>query len=221
MNRKVAILILSLSIIILDSCVAPKTGIPTQIPALETPHPTALPDRADIGDGGLLSGLPCASPCVFGVRIGETQLDQVTPLLEENDISPCQRENSVSWIAIGCGYNVSVQVDTRTNLVNGIWFYPSVSISLRDIIGKYGEPNFVSVDREGPFEAPTIRMILNWDSIRMLVEMPQIDGTMYVVEKTTVVEGITFLDETQYPGSSEIQFGEYYKLWNGYGNYQP
>jgi hypothetical protein len=177
MNRKLAVSILSVMILV-SSCSVPKTAVPTQILVLETPHPTAVPKRVNIGDGGLLSGLPCASPCVFGVRIGETQLDQVIPLLEENNISPCQREDSVSWIAIGCGYSISVQVDTQTNIVNGIWFDPSDSVHLGNVVEKYGEPNFVSVDTEGPADVPTIQTTLYWDTIRMVVELPKIDGNI-------------------------------------------
>jgi len=219
MKKPIVVPILTIMLLVSCSVFESENSAQSTIP--ETPHPTALPERVDIGDGGLLSGRPCASPCVFGIRVGETQLDQVAPLLEQNNISPCQREDSVSWIAIGCGYSVSVQVDTDTNIVNGILFYPSVSVSLGDIIEKYGDPNFVSLDPEGPTEAPTIQTILYWDSIRMLVELPKIDGKEYNLQKTTRIGSVAFMDEELYPGSSGIQFGEYYKLWNGYGTYQP
>ena len=181
-----------------------------------------ITQRIDISDGGLLSGLPCSSPCTFGIRVGETQFDQVMPLLEKNGISKCLTEQSVSWVAISCGMGrFNVQADAHSNIVNGVWFYPNVSISLGEIIEKYGAPNFISLDREGPPEAPTIKMNLYWDSIRMLVAMPEIDGRIYVVEKTTKVEGIDFSDEQLYQASSEIEFGAFYKLWTGYGTYQP
>lgn len=71
---------------------------------------------ADIGDGGLLSGL------------------------EQNGLSPCYREDNFSWIGLTCGYSVVVQVDSATKVVNATGFYPSVPISLGEIIEKYGEP---------------------------------------------------------------------------------
>jgi hypothetical protein len=43
----------------------------------------------------------------------------------------------------------------------------------------------------------------------------------YVVEKTTEVEGMGFSDEGLYPASSEVELGAFYKMWNGYGTYQP
>ena len=218
MNRKT---IPMFFVLLLASCSAFETKSPTPNTVLGTPPATATPERVDIGDGGLLSGLPCASPCVFGIRIDETRLDEIIPLLEKNNISPCQREVSVSWIAVSCGYSVSAQVDTQTNNVNAIWFVPSTSITLGDIIKKYGDPNFVAVRGEGPAEAPTIRTILNWDSIRMSIETPQIDGKSYDLKKTTGVEGVSFSNEELYSDSSEIQFGEFYQPWKGYGVYQP
>lgn len=219
MIRKIAVSILLL--IILVSCAAPETEISPQVTGLESPQPTAFPEKADIGDGGLLSGLPCAAPCVYGIHIGETPLDQVIPMLEQNGLSECQREESASWIGITCGYSVVVQVDRATSVVNGTGFYPSVPISLGEIIEKYGEPDFVSLQAEGSAEAPTSRISLFWDKLKMTVEMPQIDSHIYTLAGTTTAKMVIFLDEAQYIDSSDISFGEYYKRWNEYGAYQP
>ena len=219
MNRKIAISIFLL--VVLVSCASPNTGISTQAATLESPLPPTLPVMADIGDGGLLSGMPCAAPCVYGIQIGETSLDQVISTLQQNGLSECLTEENLSWVGITCGYSVVVQVDRATSLVNVTGFYPSVPISLGQIIEKYGEPDFVSLQADGPTEAPTSRMSLFWDALKMTVEMPQIDSHIYALEETTTVEMVLFLDEAQYSDSSEILFGEYYKRWNGYGAYQP
>ena len=174
----------------------------------------------NIGDGGVISDVPCSSPCVFGIRAGETQFDQVMPLLEKNGIasSDCLTEPNISWFLFYCGVGrLNVQVDTHTNIVNGIWFYPNDSISLGEIIEKHGEPDFFMISPEGP----TLQLSLFWDPIKMGVVLPKIDGKIYVVEPTTYVEGIDFSDETTYPGSFKIDLGAAYKLWNGYGTYQP
>jgi len=141
--------------------------------------------------------------------------------LQQNGLEECQKEDSASWIGITCGYSVVVQVDKATSLVNATGFYPSVPISVDDIIDKFGEPDFVSLQADGPTEAPTSRMILFWDALRMSVEMPQIESHLYILEKTTVAEMVLFLDETQYIDSHEVLFGEYYQHWNGYSLYQP
>ncbi len=219
MTRKIAISILLLSVLV--SCTAPETEIPTQVTVLESPPPPTPPVMADIGDGGLLSSLPCVAPCVYGIRIGETPLDQVIPVLEQNGLSECQREDSLSWIGITCGYSVVVQVDTATSVVNATGFYPSVPISLGEIIEKYGEPDYIVLQAEGTTEAPASRMSVFWDSINMTVAMPWINSHMYVLEAITTAEMVTFLDDVQYFDSSELEFGEFYQQWNGYGTYQP
>ena len=218
MIRKIAVSILLL--ILFVSCAAPETETSTQVPVLESPQPTAFPERADIGDGGLLSGLPCAAPCVYGIQIGETPLDQVIPRLEQNGLSECHREESASWIGITCGYSVVVQVDRATSVVNATGFYPSVPISLGEIIEKYGEPDFVSFRVEDSPDGPASRINLFWDRIKMIVEIPQIEGHMYGLEGTTTAEMVNFLDDAQYFDSSELEFGEFYQRWNGYGTYQ-
>ena len=94
-------------------------------------------------------------------------------------------------------------------------------ISLEQIIEKYGEPDFVSIQADGPEDAPTSRMSLYWDDFKMAVEMPQIDSHTYALEAITTAEMVLFLDEAQYVDSSKVSFGEYYKRWNGYGAYEP
>jgi len=220
MKRKIFVLVLF--IILLVSCTAIKTVIPTQEIDLENMDPATaiayLAEDIDIGDGGLLSGQPCASPCAFGIHVGETQLDQVVPVLGSNGISRCWTEPNISWSLISCGGSrFNVQVDMHTSLVNAIWFDPSVPISLGDIIEKYGEPNYVTVDQQAP---ETIRLRFYWNSIRMLVMLPEHSGETYNVEKTTEVEGIDFSDENLYR-TSDKETEPYYKPWSGYGMYQP
>jgi hypothetical protein len=220
MKRKIAVSILF--VVLLVSCAAAKPVIPTQDIDLENmeiiPAMTYLAEDIDIGDGGLLSGQPCPSPCAFGIRVGETQLDQVIPVLENNGISRCWTEPNISWSLVSCGGNrFNVQVDMHTSLVNGIWFDPSLPISVGDIIEKYGEPNYVTVDQDGP---GTIHPRLHWNSIRMVVTLPEISDETYDVEKTTEVEGISFSDENLYR-TSDKESEPYYKPWNGFGIYKP
>jgi hypothetical protein len=175
----------------------------------------------NIGDWGILSGIPCSAPCVFGIRAGETRFDQVMPVLEKNGISSsdCLTEPNVSWFLFTCGAGrLNVQVDTQTNIVNAVWFLPLVRISLGEIIEKYGEPNYVTLDQEG---APgTIHPRFYWNSLRMLVSLPEISGSTYDIQKTTQVEVIEFSDETLYR-TADKESDPYFRPWDGYGVYQP
>lgn len=173
----------------------------------------------NIGDGGVLSGVPCSAPCVFGIRTGETPFDQVLPTLEKNGIarSKCLEEPSVSWYLFTCGAGrLNVQVDTQTNIVVAVWLLPNDPISLGEMIEKYGEPNYVTLDQEA---LGTIHPRFYWNSMRMVVVVPQIPGNRYDVETTTEVERISFSDESVYRISDKVP-NSYYKPWNGYGIYQ-
>lgn len=173
----------------------------------------------NIGDGGVLSGVPCAAPCVFGIRAGETPFDQVLPMLEKNGIagSKCFQEPSVSWYLFTCGAGrLNVEVDTHTNIVVSVWLLPNASISLGEMIEKYGEPNYVTLDQE---TLDTIHPRFYWNSMRMVVLLPRIPGNTYDVEETTEVEEISFSDESVYRTSDKVP-DSYFKLWNGYGRYQ-
>ena len=178
---------------------------------------TYLAEDIDIGDGGVLSGQPCPSPCVFGAHIGETELEQVIPILEANGITRCWTEPNLSWSLVSCGATrLNVQVDNQTRLVNAIWFRPSVSITLGDIIQKYAEPDHVTLDREA---VDSLHPRLYWNALRMMVLLPQIPGNTYTVEKDTRVEVIDFADEYLYHFSKD-ETNPYYRAWSGYGIYE-
>jgi hypothetical protein len=173
----------------------------------------------NIGDGGVLSGVPCSAPCVFGIRAGETPFDQVLPSLEKNGIasSKCFQEPSVSWYLFTCGAGrLNVQVETQTNIVSAVWLLPNNPISFGEMIEKYGEPNYVSLDQE---TLDAIHPRFYWNSMRMVVVVPPIPGNSYDVETTTEVERISFSDESVYRTSDKVP-NSYYKPWNGYGIYQ-
>src|SRR5574338_1158180 len=118
-----------LFVILLAACAPAEIAFPGKTGSTENPEisqamtMTYLAEDIDIGDGGLLSSQPCPSPCAFGVQIGETQLDQVIPVLEANGITRCWTEPSVSWSLVSCGGNrLNVQVDNQSGLVDAIWF---------------------------------------------------------------------------------------------------
>ena len=115
----------------------------------------------------------------------------------------------------------NVQADAQTKIVNVIWFHPNTSISVGEIIKKFGEPDFVSISRDKLLEGSTIQMYFYWDSNRMSVILPKINAEIYVIAKVTEIEGASFSNEELYQDYSEIKFGPFYKLWNGYGAYQP
>jgi hypothetical protein len=110
-----------------------------------------------------------------------------------------------------------VQVDTQTNLINAVWFYPNESIPLGEIIDKFGEPNYIILDQDA---APrTIHPRFYWDSIRMPIAFPEIGGVTYDIKTTSVVKAIQFSDENLYR-TSDMTSDPYYKTWDGYGIYQ-
>ena len=173
----------------------------------------------NIGDGGVLSGVPCSAPCVFGIQAGETQFDQVLPTLEKNGIasSKCFQEPNVSWYLFTCGAGrLNVEVETHTNIVSAVWILPNDPISFGEMIEKYGEPNYVTLDQE---TLDTIHPRFYWNSMRMVVVVPQIPGNTYDVETTTAVEGVSFSDEDLYR-LADKETSSYYKPWTGYGIYQ-
>lgn len=181
-----------------------------------------LTQQINIGDGGLLTRLPCAPPCAFGIHAGATRWEQVFPILEKNGISKCQAETNVSWVLANCGLGrFNVQADAQTGIVNAVWFQPNASITVGELVARYGKPDFVSLDFKKYLAEPTIQMNLYWDSLRMLIQLPETVGGIYNLDASTLIDGVDFSDENLYQSSSEVEFGSFYRIWNGFGSYQP
>jgi hypothetical protein len=206
-----------LLLLMLSACVSPKDEIPTRIAVslTQTPMPTSY--VAKIGDGGLISGQPCASPCFFGIHIGETRFDQVIPILKTNGIYPCRQ---VSERNIFCTTsntaNVVVAMNESTFLVDGISYNPSVSILVGDVIIKYGEPNsvYLELDDTGTPEFPKLLMSLSWDSMKIGGDLTEISARdqIYIVESTSEIQWVS-LGEGGYFAQAQP--------WRGYGPYKP
>ena len=223
--------VFSILVLILAACTAARTEVPTQHVNLEEMEPavamTYLAEDIDIGDGGLLSDKPCAVPCVFGVRIGETTLEEIIPILENNGISRCWVMPSVSWTEISCGnsrFHVSFVHDS--DLVVKIAFDPNVSIHVGDVIKKHGEPDYITADYQPEIVninlEPILYVKLNlyWNSLKMMAVLKDGVGEAYEISYKTPIEIVQFSDEEGYRlADKETQ--PYYQPWHGYGTYQP
>jgi hypothetical protein len=174
--------------------------------------------KVPIGDGGLISGIPCAAPCLFDIRIGETPLDQVIPTLQSYGVSPCELSNEV----VRCGAPLVISADESTSIVDWIGYYPYGSISVEMIVEKYGEPDSILVEWDftgDPSRDPELIVYLLWDALRMTVILPEIPDTVdhtYFVEETTEVHHIDYKDGTSY--ANPPAYGSLWE-WRGYDGY--
>jgi len=137
---------------------------------------------------------------------------------------------SFGWTAgfdIGRGHRDQVDVASPTFAYPAMGFSPTVSIPLEELIGNYGDPDYVWFISAGPTEATTTGMLLYWNSINMFVELPQTANKTYTVHKRTGIEVIIFFVDGQDVTAQNMTVVEGKPLsrekfaWRGYGNYQP
>ena len=90
-----------------------------------TQYPTyAVVETPTIGDGGLFSEKPCASPCFFGVQIGETSIVGVVDILWGNGIFPCIQD----FDKVFCEMSINIGTHSSTKIVNSMGFSPITPI---------------------------------------------------------------------------------------------
>jgi hypothetical protein len=167
-----------------------------------------------IGDGGVITGQPCAAPCFFGIRVNETPFEQVLPTLERYKINSCAQDNNLTIL---CNNRILIGANSSTSIVDSIGYYPDSTVHIDEIILKYGTPDNIHVVPSSIPETPKTVMLLFFDESGMRVRLPETDGFDYTVLTTIPVELINYFDAANYAMVKESQFSQ---PWKGYGTYQ-
>jgi len=205
-SRKSRISFFILLLLVLTACTTFQTGVQTRVPIApaETPFPLAVPTPF-IGDGGMITGQPCALPCFFGIHIGGTSLEQVILILEDNGISSYSQDEEPKIL---CRNRIVVGVNKSTFIVDSIGYYPNITITVEEIILKHGAPDAIQVIPTSIPEAPKTAILLMFDELRMRIIPPEIDGREYFISGSTEIESVNYFDETLYAETNDSTFSQ-------------
>jgi len=177
---------------------------------------------ANIADGGLLTGKPCAPPCFFGIYPGKTQKDQAIDIMNYHGFKTrSYAGNHVGFMNNKIVFNFN-QLSAYTE---GVWFAPATTISVQDIIEKYGPPESVSVVLNG-ISSPEnleIDMGLDYDHLQMYLGLETQNNNAYELKRDMRISYGRYFDNSAY-----IEFitmgGQLTKThisaWKGYGLYK-
>jgi hypothetical protein len=172
----------------------------------------------DIGDGGFLSGEPCGPPCLWGIVPGETTEAEVVEILEQRGIYAACETRVSKFVegskGIDCGSRVFISFEQGDDRVQGVYFKPSSSITVQEVIAKYGAPDGVLVYPESVPEHPRISVYLIYSSMLSRLELPTQEWPGYIVEPSTPILSVFY---TAQP--SDIRDSLFLKRWIGYGEY--
>ena len=171
----------------------------------------------DIGDGGLLSSLPCSAPCFWNITPGMTsEVDAITILSSLGKINECddwdKSENGIEK-GIGCA-NLDIYFNDKS-IVSQLVFKPSQIISVSEILSKYGEPDTIIVLAEGTELDGPINMTLLFNKVNMAISLPTQGINYFDLEPTTIIDGVQYCDESTYKRNINVLN----EPWKGYGKY--
>jgi hypothetical protein len=174
-----------------------------------------------IGDGGLLSGRPCAAPCFFGIRPGSTTLEDAQKAL--TDAGVCAALNSFDNISQGgtkgftCGVYITVAVSREQENVEALGYSPSIPLTVRMLVDGLGPPDALRVIPSGLPEHQRATMLVYYDQSYTRILLPEETGVVYHLEEDTPVERVVYLEKTSFDrnradASEWAGFGEYASL---------
>jgi len=172
----------------------------------------------DIGDGGLLSENPCGPPCFWGIILGQTTEAEVKEILQERGVhATCE-----TWISkfeeggrgIDCISQVYISFEQENNLVQSVYFEPSSSITVQEVVARYGKPDGVLVYPEGVPEHPRISLYIVYSNIVSCLELPTQEWPGYIVRPSTPILSVFYASKF-----SDVRDSLFFEEWTGYGEY--
>jgi hypothetical protein len=187
---------------------------PTEVIHYETyEEQNSLPNK---WDGGLLSSIPCNAPCFAGITPGLTTELQVMEIIKDNDyFQECELKdvrNQGRWISCK---GLIININTDSQIVEGIGFMLLNNITLEEVVAKFGEPTTAWVAPDGIPEFPYIVMILLFENTGVRVDIERqedIDG-YYLLKPSDLITNIVYYIE------ENGGLGGYLQPWHGYGEY--
>lgn len=181
-----------------------------------TPSSLMPEDTFAVGDGGFLSEEPCGPPCFWGIVPGETTEAEVIEILREKGVfDTCEtfdREARGGERGMECGSRVFISFQQGGDVIQGLGFSPTSTITVQDVVEKYGEPQSVEVGALG-VHVLDYQLILAYPKILTLVRLSLQQEYPYVLEPVTPVKDIVYY----------LEFGGDFSLksvWHGYGEYR-
>ncbi len=173
-----------------------------------------------VGDGGLLSNIPCGPPCFWNIIPGITTKDQALGILREKGIfQQCKyfdTSNEGGTRGYSCNAAVLILLE-KQDIVSGIGFTPSEKITVSEVYRKFGAPDGVSVVGLGlPESKPRSSMTLYYDRWFVKLNLPEQASNAYDLASNIKVESISYFDKLSYETIRQYASG-----WAGFGTYHP
>lgn len=191
-----------------------------------TPTSVMMDDTLAVGDGGFLTGEPCGPPCFWGIVPGETTEGEVMEILQERGIfETCytiDHEDEGGFRGMDCGLQVFIDFERGGDLVTGVGFKPTATITAQDVVAKYGEPQGIAVHDLGVHvHVIDLQLVMAYPSMLTRVIFPT-QRVSLPIQEPYILEPSTLVDSIAYPidgGEISLVDDSYWEEWHGYGEY--
>jgi hypothetical protein len=181
------------------------------------PQPSTTP-AIDIGDGGLISGEPCGPPCFYGIRPDITTFQEVDKILSLSTFGAfCERFDDTKtsgFRGFACGEAFTIVFVNHSDDVYSLGYTPKQSITIGEVIEKYGEPSSVAVITGG-YKESTSMMRIYFSQYSMSIAMNEINGTSYLIQSSSIIGRVSYEGKNSYQELTSLLN----QKWVGYGEY--
>lgn len=193
---------LAIITILLAACAVTRTSLPPE-------------QEINLGDGGLISGEPCESPCFLNITPGISNSEGVKRILEKRiGYESCTWDSPNDALGVNCG-NFVIYFN-KNSIVETVSYGPTTTVTLEEVINKYQEPDswLIAVMNENtrPYN---VWLVLIYHDLRMTIDLDyQIsDKRVYSATPSSQVSSVLYFEDAAYHYVSHTP-------WQGYGEYK-
>ncbi len=181
-----------------------------------SPPPPLKSDKY-LNDDSLVSQNPCGPPCWHGITVGETTYtDALSKIKADPAFTNVQTQDkppAAAWAPSGGDSCCQLSADETSGLINGILLKVTPKMTVKQVIDKYGPPDYVSPVDYTPQEV-ALGLVFQKSSVVTWVTPGDPNSSL---KETDPVVIVLYLNPKDFKNVLDLAT---FQAWNGYQPYQ-
>ncbi len=170
-----------------------------------------------LNDNSLVTQNPCAPPCFHGIIVGQTTFtDALTKIKADPAFTNVQSQDKppqAAWNAASGEGCCQLSADPDTGLVNAVLIKTTPKTPVKDVIAKYGQPDFVTWVDYSPPQEVALGLVFKKAGIVTWVAPTDANATLQETDPVVVVLYLDPKDFNKLLDTATLQ------AWNGFRPY--
>jgi hypothetical protein len=170
-----------------------------------------------LNDNSFVTGNPCAPPCFHNIVLGQTTFtDALSKVKADPAFANVQNQDkppSAAWSAVNGDACCQMSADPDTGIVNAVLIKTTPKTPIKDVIAKYGQPDYVTWVDYSPPEQVALGLVFKTAGLVTWVSPTDANASL---QETDPIVVVLFLDPKDF---NKLLDTATLQAWNGFRPY--